>query len=276
MYASDPRTKRKVRPLRDVKPRRSFHLNTYGTFPQYELLIQTIRKTLFGAHLPASWTYESDPNNPEKQRVSPQMNDLIDAGVSQSCYLVRQPTTVTDFTNGIPWGLSDSEIVKQAKSIAGKLARNQMDITRPYKRDAAGNLLRNDKGKPVKGYQRQMRIAEHTREETSHDEPLAPLVSPLQNCAVSVTGKTISRGGTSTADYARASTDELVNKFDCEMFKTLLAEVIDKDDAQWLLEYYGELGGTKTDAERQRACSLMKQLREQSGRLQPYFEALAT
>ena len=71
---------RKVRPLRDVKPRRSFHLNTYGTFPQYELLIQTIRKTLFGAHLPASWTYESDPNNPEKQQVSPQMNDLDRSG----------------------------------------------------------------------------------------------------------------------------------------------------------------------------------------------------
>jgi hypothetical protein len=273
MYATNPTKTRKARPLRDVKPRRSFHLNTYGTLPQYELLIQTIRKTLFGAHLPASWTYESDPNNPEKPRVSPQMNDLVEAGVSQSCYLLRQPKTATDFTNGIPWGVSDGEIVKGCKSIAGKLARNQMDITRPYKRDAAGNrILRN--GKPVKGYKRQMRIAEHTREGTSHDEPLAPLVSPLQNCAVSVTGKTISRGG--TADYARASTDELVNKFDCEMFKTLLAEVIDKDDAQWLLEYYGELGGTKTDAERQRAYSLMKQLREQSGRLQPYFEALAT
>jgi hypothetical protein len=273
MYASNPTKTRK--PLRDVKPRRSFHLQTYGTFPQYELLIKTIRTTLFGAHLPASWTYENDPNNPEKQQVSPQMNDLVEAGVSQSCYLIRQPKTVTDFTNGIPWGLSDSEIIKDAKSIAGKLARNQMDITRPYKRDAAGNrILRN--GKPVKGYKRQMRIAEHTREGTSHDEPLAPLVSPLQNCAVSVTGKTVSRGGTSTADYARASTDELVNKFDCEMFKTLLAEVIDKDDAKWLLEYYGELGGTKTDAERQRAYTLMKHLREQSGRLQPYFEALAT
>src|SRR5580692_600326 len=163
MNDANPTKTRKVRPLRDVKPRRSFHLQTYGTFPQYELLIKTIRKTLFGAHLPASWTYASDLNNPEKQQVSPQMNDLIEEGVSRSCYLIRQPKTVTDFTNGIPWGLSDSEIVKQAKSIAGKLARNQMDITRPYKRDAAGNLLRNDKGKPVKGYQRQMRIAEHTR-----------------------------------------------------------------------------------------------------------------
>jgi hypothetical protein len=272
MYATNPTKTRKARPLRDVKPRRSFHLNTYGTLPQYELLIQTIRKTLFGAHLPASWTYESDPNNPEKPRVSPQMNDLVEAGVSQSCYLLRQPKTATDFTNGIPWGVSDGEIVKGCKSIAGKLARNQMDITRPYKRDEAGNLLRNDKGKPVKGYQSQMRIAEHTREETSPDEPLAPLVSPIDNYAVSVTGKTISRGGTD----CRQSTDEMVNHFDCEMFKTVLAEVIDKDDAQWLLEYYGELGNGKTDAERQRACSLMKELREHSGRLQPYFEALAT
>ena len=272
MYASDPRTKRKVRPLRDVKPRRSFHLNTYGTFPQYELLIQTIRKTLFGAHLPASWTYESDPNNPEKQRVSPQMNDLIDAGVSQSCYLVRQPTTVTDFTNGIPWGLSDSEIVKGAKSIAGKLARAQMIIKRPYKLNPDGTrVLRNNK--PVKGYGALRRIAPHTREETSHDEPIAPLVSPLENYSVSITGQTIYGGGT-TADYARNSTDEMVNKFDREMFKSVLAQIIPDNDAQWLLEYYGELGGTKTDAERQRAYSLMKQLREHSGTLQPFFEAL--
>jgi hypothetical protein len=271
MYASNPTKTRK--PLRDVKPRRSFHLQTYGTFPQYDLLIATVRKTLFGAHLPAEWTYASDPNNPEKQQVSPQMNDLIDAGVSQSCYLLRQPKTVTDFTNGIPWGLSDSEIVKQAKSIAGKLARNQMDITRPYKRDAAGNILRNDKGKPVKGYQRQMRIAEHTRKETSHDEPLAPPVSPLQNCAVSVTRKPL--GGT-TSDYARSSTDELVNKFDCEMFKTLLAEVIAPADAEWLLFEYDNLGRPKTPAERQRAYALMETLREHQEELQPYFEALAT
>jgi hypothetical protein len=232
-----PTKTRKRKPLRDVKPRRSFHLQTYGTFPQYELLIKTIRKTLFGAHLPASWTYASDPNNPEKQQVSPQMNDLIEEGVSQSCYLLRQPKTVTDFTNGIPWGLSEDEIVKQAKSIAGKLARNQMDITRPYKRDAAGNLLRNDKGKPVKGYKRQMRIAEHTREETSHDEPLAPLVSPLQNYAVSVTGKTVSRGGTSTADYARASTNEIMGEFQKKAFRAILAAYLGDDDAEWLLDY---------------------------------------
>jgi hypothetical protein len=271
MYASNPAKSRKVRPLRDVKPRRSFYLNTYGTFPQYELLIQTIRKTLFGAHLPASWTYECDPNNPEKQRVSPQMDDLIDAGVSQSCYLVRQPTTVTDFTNGIPWGLSDSEIVKGAKSIAGKLARNQMDITRPYKRDEAGDLLRNDKGKPIKGYRYQMRIAEHTREETSHDEPIAPLVSPLQNYAVSVTGKTISE----TADH-RQSTNEAVYDFDRKMFIAVLANVIEKADAEWLLFEYDNLGRTKTPAERQRAYALMETLREHQDELQPYFDALAT
>ena len=102
MYASSPRTKRQVRPLRDVKPRRSFYLNTYGTFPQYELLIQTIRKTLFGAHLPASWTYESDPNNPEKQQVSPWMNTLIEESVSQSCYLLRQPETASAITQNRP------------------------------------------------------------------------------------------------------------------------------------------------------------------------------
>jgi hypothetical protein len=90
---------------------------------------------------------------------------------------------------------------------------------------------------------------------------------------VSITGQTIYGGGT-TADYARNSTDEMVNKFDREMFKSVLAQIIPDNDAQWLLEYYGELGGTKTDAERQRAYSLMKQLREHSGTLQPFFEAL--
>jgi len=272
MYATNPTKTRKVRPLRDVKPRRSFHLNTYGTFPQYEILIQTIRKTLFGAHLPASWTYESDPNNPEKQRVSPQMNALVEAGVSQSCHLLRQPKTATDFTNGIPWGLSDSEIVKGCKSIAGKLARNQMDITRPYKRDEAGNLLRNDKGKPVKKYQSQMRIAEHTREETSPDEPLAPLVSPLESYAVSVTGKTISSGGTD----CRQSTTEAVYDFDRKMFIAVLATFITPADAEWLLFEYDNLGRPKTPAERQRAYALMEILREHQDELQPYFDALST
>ena len=120
---------------------------------------------------------------------------------------------------------------------------------------SGNHVLRNNK--PVKGYDAQMRIAPHTREETSHDEPIAPLVSPLENYSVSVTGKTIYGRGT-TADYACNSTDEMVNEFDREMFKSVLAQLIPEDDAQWLLEYYGELGGTKTDAERQRAYSLMK------------------
>jgi hypothetical protein len=279
VHATNPRT-RKLRPLRDVKPpRRPTYLKSdiNEAFPQYELLIQTVRKTLFGGHLPAWWTYSTDAEG--KQRVSHLMNDLIDTGVCQSSHLIRRGLTPRekaflqsvgdwndDYDNLVP--LPDSEVVKQAKSIAGKLAREQMIIRRPYNTDENGNRILDSNGKPVRGYSSEIKVA-HPVQDRDDDGVLQSWTSPLVNHTVSVAGNPISR---TSANYAQASTNEMVDHFMTEAFREVLAEFVG-DDAQWLLEYYDDLGnGTpKTDVERQRACSLMKAFRGHEDKLQDYL-----
>jgi len=276
MNANAPARIRKVKPLRDVKPpRRSFHLNTYGTFPQYNLLIQTVRKTLFGGHLPAWLTYENDPEG--KQRVSPWMNDLIEMGVCQCGHLLQRGVTLQekaflvsvgdwqdDYDALVP--LPDKELVKGAKSTAGKLILDQKIIRRPYKRYPDGTRVFR-KGKPVKGYTSELRAAQHTREATSHDEPLAPLVSPLENYASGVTGKVY--GITSTADLARGSTNEMVDRLMNQGLAEQLAACIG-EDLEWLLAYYDRTE-TATPADRQRASRLLQRLREHKEDFQDYL-----
>jgi len=287
--ATNPQTRK--RPLRDIKPPRCnayFKPEVIKAFPQYELLITAVRKTLFGAHLPAWWTRAYDEHgNPQ---VSHLMNDLIDTGVSQSSHLLQRGLTHNekaflqstgdwqdDYNALVP--LPDEAVVKGARSVAGRLARDQMIIRRPPKVNPDGTPVLDDKGKPKRGYESEIR-ASHPRQDRDDDGFLQSWTSPLKNHATTATGTVISNqrtpnGQPNTAELARNATNEMVNQFDREMFVAVLQEFIG-DNAQWLLTYYDDLGsGTpKTDKERQRAYYLMTKLKERKDELQKYFDAL--
>ena len=280
MYATNPTQHR--RPLRDVRmPRRNTYLKAeiVATFPQYELLITMVRKPLFGGHLPAWWTYSTDAEG--KQRVSHLMNDLIETGVSRCSHLIRRGLTHKekaflqsvgdwneDYDNLVP--LPDSEVIKQAKSIAGKLAREQMIIRRPYKLDD-GNYILNAEGQPKRGYSSEIKVAHPTQDkDPDNGEPLESWTSPLINHAVGVTGKPVALK--TTKDYDGA-TSQMVDLFMTQSFDEVLRTFLGEDDAHWLLDYYNSIGSgqPKSDAERQRACALMKILREHQDELRDYL-----
>jgi hypothetical protein len=286
MHAANPaKFRTRKAPLRDVKPKRSFYLKDEinKTLPQYQLLIATVRKTLFGAHLPAWWTYESDPSDLDgKQRVSPLMNDLIDTGVSQCSHLLRRGLTPRektflqsvgdwhdDYATLVP--LPDSEVVRQAKAIAGKLARNTMIIRRPYKLDESGNRILDAKGQPKRGYQSEIRTAHPSQDkDPDNGELVESWTSPLANHAVGTTGNPVAANPTKGHDDA---TSQMVDLFMTQAFDGVLRDFLGEENAHWLLDYYSSIGNgqPKTDAERQRACSLMKILKDRQGDLRDFL-----
>jgi hypothetical protein len=286
MYATNPvKSRTRKAPLRDVKPKRSFYLKDEinKTLPQYQLLIATVRKTLFGAHLPAWWTYESDPSDLDgKQRVSHLMNDLIDTGVSQSRHLLRRGLTAkektflqsvgdwnTDYEILVP--LPDSEVVRQAKAIAGKLARDTMIIRRPYKLDESGNRILDAKKQPKRAYQSEIKVAHPTQDKNpDNGELMESWTSPLANHAVGVTGNPVEANPTKGYDDA---TNQMVDLFMTQAFDGVLRDFLGEENTHWLLDYYNSIGDgqSKTDPERRRACYLMKILKDHQDELRDFL-----
>jgi hypothetical protein len=209
------------------------------------------------------------------------MNDLIDTGVCQSSHLLRRGLTQgekaflqsvgdwnDDYDNLVP--LPDSEVIKQATSLAGTLAREQMIIKRPYKLNPDGNRILDAKGQPKRRYQSQIKVAHPTQDkDPDNGEFLESWTSPLVNHAVGVTGKPVALN---SQDYDGA-TSQIVHLFMVQAFDEVLRNFLGEDDAHWLLDYYNSIGSglPKSDAERQRACALMRVLREHQDELRDYL-----
>lgn len=240
MVCTNPR-----KPLKDITPPRpAFYLQTYDAYPQYELLIETIRKTLFqGGRFPAWLTKEYDEQG--RQRVSPWMNDLIDQGVQAGVSLLLQVTQkelsflkylwddgyeqFADEVLTLP--VQDEVIIKGAKAIAGKLIRDQKVIRRPYKLNPDGTRVLRD-GKPVKGYDAEMR-AVHPVQDRDPDGKLISSWTPAHSTyAAGVTGERVSTGN------PNASNNQMLNKLQKNILHELLEKHLGQDDAEFLIDYH--------------------------------------
>lgn len=265
MYATNPAKSRtrKVRPLRDVQPlTRHAHqdatlvLGDYSEAsifePRYDLLKTTIRKVILRGGLESLWTV--DPQDGQR-KPSALLNGLIEDATLSGLYLLRRPQItkrelpfVELFERGsydqvkdsivsltLP-AFSDAELVREAKCIADKVVKQQKIIKRPYKRDEAGNLILNDKGKPVKGYKCVgLRIEHPIQNRDIHDKPVNAWTDPTDGLVSGIDGRPVNGGR--TTDYAQAATSQHVAKFQRQLLHEVLAKYLGQDDAEFLLDY---------------------------------------
>jgi hypothetical protein len=264
VHASNPRT-RKRKPLRDVQPpKRHAHQDSAleliladyseaSTFePRYDLLKTTVRKVILRGGLESLWTV--DPQD-GKRKPSALLNGLIEDATSEGLYLLRRPQItqrelplVELFEGGsydqvkdsvvsltLP-AFSDAELVREAKRLADKVVKQQKIIKRPYKRDEAGNLILNDKGKPVKGYECVgLRIEHPVQNRDSDDKLLNAWTDPTTGFVSGIDGRPVNGGR--TTDYAQVATNQQVAEFQRQLLHEVLAKHLGQDDSEFLLDY---------------------------------------
>jgi hypothetical protein len=264
VHASNPRT-RKRKPLRDVQPpKRHAHQDSAleltladyseaSTFePRYDLLKTTVRKVILRGGLESLWTV--DPQD-GKRKPSALLNGLIEDATSEGLYLLRRPQIsqrelplVELFEGGsydqvkdsvvsltLP-AFSDAELVREAKRLADKVVKQQKIIKRPYKRDEAGNLILNDKGKPVKGYECVgLRIEHPVQNRDSDDKLLNAWTDPTTGFVSGIDGRPVNGGR--TTDYAQVATNQQVAEFQRQLLHEVLAKHLGRDDSEFLLDY---------------------------------------
>jgi hypothetical protein len=264
VHASNPRT-RKRKPLRDVQPpKRHAHQDSAleltladyseaSTFePRYDLLKTTVRKVILRGGLESLWTV--DPQD-GKRKPSALLNGLIEDATSEGLYLLRRPQIsqrelplVELFEGGsydqvkdsvvsltLP-AFSDAELVREAKRLADKVVKQQKIIKRPYKRDEAGNLILNDKGKPVKGYECVgLRIEHPVQNRDSDDKLLNAWTDPTTGFVSGIDGRPVNGGR--TTDYAQVATNQQVAEFQRQLLHEVLAKHVGRDDSEFLLDY---------------------------------------
>jgi hypothetical protein len=129
--------------------------------------------------------------------------------------------------------LSDAEMVRRAKCIADKAVKDQKIISRRAKRDEAGNILRDDKGRAKRGYQCVGLRIEHPT--PSRDaEGNREWSSPVGEVA-GMDGRPINGGR--TTNYSHAAMNEMVNKFQKGLLLETLAGYLGRDDAEFLMDW---------------------------------------
>jgi hypothetical protein len=160
------------------------------------------------------------------------LNGLIEQATGEGLPLLREPKSITDFTNGSP-AFSDAEVIRAAKCIADKIVKAQKIITRKCKRDDAGNPILKD-GKTVRGYQCVgLRIEHPVR---NQDENSAqPWTSPVDSFVAGMDGHAINGG--KTTNYATAATNQQVARFQKNMLHEVLAKYLG-DDAEFLMDWF--------------------------------------
>jgi hypothetical protein len=264
VHASNPRT-RKRKPLRDVQPpKRHAHQDSAleltladyseaSTFePRYDLLKTTVRKVILRGGLESLWTV--DPQD-GKRKPSALLNGLIEDATSEGLYLLRRPQItqrelpLVELFEGGSYdqvkdsvvsltqpAFSDAELVREAKRLADKVVKQQKIIKRPYKRDEAGNLILNDKGKPVKGYECVgLRIEHPVQNRDSDDKLLNAWTDPTTGFVSGIDGRPVNGGR--TTDYAQVATNQQVAEFQRQLLHEVLAKHLGQDDSEFLLDY---------------------------------------
>jgi hypothetical protein len=183
------------------------------------------------------------------------LNGLIEDATSEGLYLLRRPQItqrelplVELFEGGsydqvkdsvvsltLP-AFSDAELVREAKRLADKVVKQQKIIKRPYKRDEAGNLILNDKGKPVKGYECVgLRIEHPVQNRDSDDKLLNAWTDPTTGFVSGIDGRPVNGGR--TTDYAQVATNQQVAEFQRQLLHEVLAKHVGRDDSEFLLDY---------------------------------------
>ena len=215
------------------------------------------------------------------EKPSALLNDLIEGATHDGLYLLRPQITASELLHSdmsdeaielTLYPLPDKELVRRAKCIADKVVKSQKIISRRCKRDAAGTIIRDDKGKAVRGYQCvDLRIEHPTHNRDLNGDIVQGWSSPVDTFVSGIDGRPINRGRTS--DYANAATNAEVVKFQKQLLHELVAKYLGQDDAEFLLDYHE---GRYPDSEQtsEMAELLMEKLAPYTDELQQFRDLL--
>lgn len=218
----------------DVKPRVRLATQRVAEFPQYSLLVKTIRTTLFACgRFPQYLRHNSDF-----------VESLVDDGVTLGTGLL---------------GKSDAEVRSGAKSIARRLIHREKVETRWYETDETGKKVRKSKAA--------MRI-EHPVEHHG-DENADPFngaegdkewVDPLSGVGVDADGRVI---GVTPANFNEVEA-RMIERLDHLIQRLRIIDAVGPDNFRWMVEYHDRkrAGVPMSAADRQRFKTLKKKARE--------------
>jgi hypothetical protein len=172
------------------------------------------------------------------------MNDIVEQGVQAGVSILLQVTQKEISFLKYIWGdgyeqfandvltlpVQDEVIIKGAKSIAGKLIRDQKIIRRPYKLNEDGTRVLRD-GMPQRGYAAEMRAVHPVQDKDEDGELISSWTPGHSAYAAGATGERVPAGD------PNASNNQMLNKLQ----KNILCELLEKhlgQDAEFLLDYH--------------------------------------
>jgi len=232
---ANPHTKRK--PLRDVQPSKlhahqdsTICLGDYSDSPRFQERYKLLKSTISKVVLMGGLVSLMPAGKPTAL-----MNAIIERATLDGLYLLREPQTATDWTNGSP-AFSDAEIVRKAKCIADGAVKAEKIISRRGKRDESGNFIRDEKGRVKRGYKADLRITHPVQHRDINDNPVQEWIDPVDSFVSGTDGRPINGGR--TTDYANAATNQRVAKFQKQLLHEVIAGYLGgKDDAEFLMDY---------------------------------------
>jgi hypothetical protein len=245
MYAANPAKSRtrKVRPLRDVSPpTRHAHqdsrivMGDWNESPAFqdrlELLKTTIRKVVLRGGL-----FSLMPDG----KPSALLNDLIEGATHDGLYLLRRQITANELLHSDMsdeaieltfYPLPDRELIRRAKCIADKVVKSQKIISRRAKRDEAGNIIRDDKGRAKRGYKCvDLRIEHPVLQRDEDGKPTGAWTDHRDGQVSGIDGRPMNGGRSDSA------TNQQVANFQRQLLHEVLAKHLGQDDSEFLLEY---------------------------------------
>lgn len=196
-------------------------------YPQYKLLVDTIRTTLYACG-----------RFPQSLKDGDFVKSLLDEGITLATSLL---------------GMSDDDVASGAKSIARQLIHREQKEHRWFE-VVDGKRIRKSKivwriDHPVK------------RDGGDRDATDTVVDDPLETASESLTAGS---HGIVTTQYKNHVEAEMIAALEAAALDCRILDILGMEDNDWLLNYYGH-DRVKSDAERARCGRLMAKVRRELG-----------